>query len=139
MLPPAPIELSLRETNGQLVIQWDPRATAPDSFIEITEAEGRTVLPVPAGSGSATYAARSGDVEVLLSTPERSGRIHWTSARFVPAVPPPLADFHSPEEIREDMDELQSQAAYLRQAIARRQARVQHLTATADRLLQSTP
>jgi hypothetical protein len=133
---PSPIELSLRETNGQLVIQWDRNATTPDAFLEITEAEGRTRLPVPLGSSSVTYAARSGDVEILLSTPTRSGRVHWTSARFVPPViAPPVAEFRTPDEIQEDMDELRSQAAYLRQAIARRQAKVQQLSAAADRLL----
>ncbi|MEO5923398.1 MAG: hypothetical protein ABIR70_06195 [Bryobacteraceae bacterium] len=137
MLPPPPIELSLHETQGQLVIQWDPKAaTSPDAFLEITEAEGRTVLPVAPGSSSATYAARSGDVEILLSTSTRSGRIHWTSARFVPpVVVAPVTEFRSPEEIEEDMVQLQSQAAYLRQAIARRQAKVQQLSAEADRLL----
>lgn len=138
MLPPKPIELALRETNGQLVIQWDPRATAaPGSYLEITEAEGRTVLPVTPGSSSATYSARSGDVEVLLSTETRSGRVHWTSPLFSPPAPfvTPTAEFHSPDQIQEDMAQLESQAAYLRQAIARRRAKVVQLSAEADKLL----
>lgn len=133
-----PIELSLRETNGQLVIQWDPRATASTgSSLEITEAAGRTVLPVAPGSSSATYSARSGDVEILLATDERSGRVHWTSARFSPPVDPAIAEaeFHTPEQIQEDVQQLESQAAYLRQAIARRRTKVQVLTAEADKLL----
>jgi hypothetical protein len=135
LLPLPPIELALREANGQLIIQWDPRSSVPDAYLEITEAEGRRLLPVPPGSASATYAARSGDVEILLSTPSRSGRIHWTSARFVPPVDSMPSEFRTPEEIRDDVDELQSQAAYLRQAIARRRAKVQQLSAEADRLL----
>ncbi len=83
-MPQKPLELSLRETNGQLVIQWDPKAAVSAAYLEITESDGRTVLPVPPGSSSATYAARSGDVEILLSTSTGSGRVHWTSARFEP-------------------------------------------------------
>ncbi len=138
MLPPKPIELALRETNGQLVIQWDPRETAaPGSFLEVTEAEGRTVLPVAPGSSSATYSARSGDVEILLSTETRAGRVHWTSPRFSPPVPfvGATAEFRSPDQIQEDMAQLESQAAYLRQAIARRRAKVVQLSAEADKLL----
>jgi hypothetical protein len=136
MLPPKPIELALRETNGQLVIQWDPHATAaPGSFLEISEAEGRTVLPVAPGSGSATYSARSGDVEILLSTEARSGRVHWTSARFAPALTIATTEFRSPDQIQEDLQQLESQAAYLRQAIARRRAKVVQLSAEADKLL----
>ena len=131
-----PLDVSLRETNGQLVMQWDPEATTTDAFLEITEAEGRTVLQVPPDSSSATYAPRSGDVEVLLSTPTRSGRVHWTSARFVPAQETPRTTaFRTPEQIQEDMDELQSQASYLRQAIARRKTKVAQLSAEADRIL----
>jgi hypothetical protein len=139
LLPQPPIELALREINGQLIIQWDPRATpfAPGSFLEITEAEGRTVLPVASGSSSATYSARSGDVEIRLSTVERSGRVHWTSALFAPPVEPAVAsaEFNNSEQIQEDMAQLESQAAYLRQAIARRQAKVAQLSAEADKLL----
>jgi hypothetical protein len=139
LLPRAPIELALRETNGQLVIQWDSRATTSPtgSFLEITEAEGRTVLPVPPGSSSATYSVRSGDVEIRLFTEERSGRVHWTSARFSPPVEQAAAaaEFHTPAQIQEDMHQLESQAAYLRQAIARRRAKVEQLSAEADKLL----
>ncbi len=138
MMRKPPIELALRETGGQLVIQWDPGATAlPGGLLEITEAEGRTVLPVAPGSGSATYSARSGDVEIRLSTDERSGRVHWTAARFAPPVQQVIAgaEFHTPEEIQEDMAQLENQAAYLRQAIARRRTKVAELSAEADKLL----
>jgi hypothetical protein len=138
MMRTAPIELTLREARGQLVIQWDPSATAlPGGLLEITEAEGRTVLPVAAGSSSATYSARSGDVEIRLSTDERSGRVHWTAARFAPPVEQLVAisEVQTPEQIQEDMAELENQAAFLRQAIARRQAKVAALSAEADKLL----
>ncbi len=139
LYPPhaTPLELSLRETNGQLVIQWDPQAAVTDARLVITEAEGRTILPVPPGSSSATYAAHSGDVDISLSTADRSGRVHWTSARFEPPAIPQTTEFHSPDQIQEDMSQLQSQAAYLRQAIARRQSKVAQLSAEADRLLSS--
>jgi hypothetical protein len=120
------------------VIRWEPlAAAATGSFLEITEAAGRTVFAVSAGSSSATYMAHSGDVEIRLSAGKRSGRVHWTSARFVPPEEPAatLAEFRTQEQIQEDMEQLQSQAAYLRQAIARRQYKVQQLTAAADKLL----
>jgi len=137
LLPQPPLELALRESNGQLVIQWDANATrTPGASLEITEAAGRTVLPVAPGSASATYTARSGDVEIRLSTGQRTGQVHWSSARYVPpVVQNAVAELHTPEQIRENMDELQNQAAYLRQAIARRRAKVEHLSAAADRLL----
>jgi hypothetical protein len=126
----------LRENQGQLVIQWDPRAaTTADAFLEITEAEGRTVFPVTAGSASITYPARSGDVEILLSAGIRSGRIHWTSARFVAPVIATAVLHQTPDELRESVEELQNQAQYLRQSIARRSAKVEQLSAEADRLL----
>jgi len=137
LLPRPPLELSVRETNGQLVIQWDSRAaTAPDGALEITEASGRTVLPVVPGSSSATYAVRSGDVEIRLSSGPRSGRVHWTSARFIePAKQQEVAESRTPDQIREDLDQLQHQAEYLRQSIAHRRAQVQQLAAAADSLL----
>ena len=138
MMPLPPLALGLRETEGQLVIRWEPLAAdATGCYLEITDAGGRTVLPVAAGSSSATYMARSGDVETRLSTGKRSGRVHWTSARFAlpeePAETP--EEFHTQEQIREEMEQLQSQADYLRQAIVRRQYKVQQLTAAADKLL----
>lgn len=135
---PLPIELGLRETRGQLVIQWDPRATlAPGGLLEIIEPGGRSVLPVAPGTSSATYAPRSGDVSILLSTEKRSGRTHWTSPQFAPPTDAPAAptEFRSPEQIQEDMAQLTSQAAYLRQAIARRSAKVAQLSSRADQLL----
>jgi hypothetical protein len=137
LMPRPPLELLLREANGQLVIQWDAReATASDGVLEITEAGARTELPVASGSSSATYAVRSGDVEIRLSSGSRSGRVHWTSARFIePAKQQLVAEDRSPDEIREDLDQLQHQAEYLRQSIAHRRAKVQQLSAAADSLL----
>jgi len=137
LMPRPPLELSLRETNGQLVIQWDAHeATAPDGILEITEAGARTELPVAPGSSSATYAVRSGDVEIRLSSGPRSGRVHWTSARFIePTKQPVVAEDRSPDDIREDLDQLQHQAEYLRQSIAHRRAKVQQLSVAADTLL----
>jgi hypothetical protein len=137
-ITPRPIGLVLHETNGQLVIQWDPRLTAQTgAFLEITEPSIRTVLPIAPGSSSATYSARSGDVEILLATDTRSGRVQWTAPLFTPPVQQSaaLTEFRSPEQIAEDMEQLSSQAAYLRQAIARRSAKVRTLTAEADKLL----
>ena len=132
-----PLELALRETNGQLVVQWDGSATrGPGAQLEITGAEGRTVLPVAPGMASVTYAARSADVEVALYTEDRSGRVHWTSARFLPPVEQAgRGEFQTPEQIREEMEQLQSQAQFLRHSIARRSAKVQQLAAEADKLL----
>jgi hypothetical protein len=139
LLPAAsrPIEIALHETNGQLIIQWDPRITTqPGALLEITDADNRTVLPVAPGGGSATYAAHSGHVEILLSTETRTGRVHWTSPQFTPPVEPgPAAEFHSPDQIQEDMAQLESQAAYLRTALVRRRAKVVQLSAEADKLL----
>jgi len=76
-LPQPPLHLTLQETNGQLVVAWDPHAAPAGGRLEIADRSGRRVLEVPPGSTSTTYAHHNGDVEIRLSTPSGAGSVFW--------------------------------------------------------------
>jgi len=77
LLPQPPLHLTLRETNGQLVVEWDPQAAQAGGRLEIADRSGRNVLVVPPGSTSTTYAHHNGDVEIRLSTTGGTGTVLW--------------------------------------------------------------
>jgi hypothetical protein len=77
LLPRPRLEVRLRETEGQLVVEWSRSAALAGGHLEIADRSGRTVLLVPPGSTSTTYAHHNADVEVLLSTNEGTGRALW--------------------------------------------------------------
>ena len=81
VLPQPRLHLDLRETDGQLVIGWD-RQSQTGGRLEIVDRTGRTVLAVPPGSTSTTYAHHSSDVEVRLSSGTRTGHALWTAPRI---------------------------------------------------------
>jgi hypothetical protein len=78
-----PVELSLREWNGQLVIRWDTTVVSErGARLEINDAGNRTVLHVSRETSGATYTLHSGDVEVRLDAERRSGIARWGSGKW---------------------------------------------------------
>jgi hypothetical protein len=76
-----PLELSLRETQGQLVVSWDPAALPTGGHLEISEGDLRKVVQLAAHDAGVTYIAESGDVEIRLKAGKRAGAVHWRSSR----------------------------------------------------------
>ncbi|MEI9812762.1 MAG: hypothetical protein WDO18_08855 [Acidobacteriota bacterium] len=77
-----PIEMSLRETNGQLLIAWDPKMLPDGGHLNISEGDMQTSLPLGKYGSGITYMAQSGDVEIRLTAGQRTGAVHWRSARY---------------------------------------------------------
>ncbi|MFM2124233.1 MAG: hypothetical protein RL328_684 [Acidobacteriota bacterium] len=75
------LDLSMREANGQLVMSWDPQALDAGGRLEIDDGQERTVIALAAYVSGVTYEARSGDVDVRLTTPTHSGVVRWKSGR----------------------------------------------------------
>lgn len=135
LLPQPPIELSLHEVSGQLVIAWNPRAVQRGGRLEIVDQGKRTVLPVSRGSSSATYAMAGGDVEVRLATDRNEGAARWSRARFVrPTAPVPSQT--AAGDVAEEVAALEREARRLRESIAGRAARVEELTRQAGEILK---
>ena len=82
LLPQAPLHLELRETDGQLVVEWDRRVAQAGGRLEIADRTGRSILVVAPGSTSTTYAHHNGDVDVHLSTAEGAGTARWKAPRI---------------------------------------------------------
>ena len=82
LLPQPRLHVDLRETDGQLVIGWDRQAMPTGGRLEIFDRTGRTILVVPPGSTSTTYAHHSSDVEVRLSSGARTGHALWKAPRI---------------------------------------------------------
>lgn len=83
LAPKPPLQLTMQEVDGQLVIHWDKRiVTERGARLEIEDAGTHTVLHVTPGTSSLTYALRSGDIEVRLSAEARRGTARWTSGKW---------------------------------------------------------
>lgn len=81
-MPTLPLEISLRESNGQLIIGWDRRLTADGGRLEISEGDTRSSFPLANDSSSATYLPKTGNVEVRLQSGDRMGTARWRTARY---------------------------------------------------------
>lgn len=81
-MPLPPLNVTVQESNGQLVIGWDRSAVAGGGYLEIAEGEIRSVLSVGKDSTSALYSPTTGDVEVRLKAGGRTGMAHWKAARY---------------------------------------------------------
>ncbi|MEO8096785.1 MAG: hypothetical protein ABI811_03735 [Acidobacteriota bacterium] len=135
-LPKPPLELSLKETQGQLLIAWDPRSVSTSGRLEIDDRGARRILLFPPGVGSATYGLQSGDVEVRISTDTRSGVARWTSAKFItPLDRAIMAPTSTPRGIALDIDALRKEAKTLRRSIVRSREKVKELSLVADKML----
>lgn len=75
------VEMNVHESNGQLVMRWDPQALRSGGRLEIEDGKQRVVLALAAYVGEVTYATGSSDVDVRLTTPTRSSVVHWKSGR----------------------------------------------------------
>lgn len=76
-----PIEVSARESNGQLVIAWDPNALPHGGHLTIAEGDLHTSIPLAAHGSGITYLPESSDVQVRLTAGDRAGAVHWRSSR----------------------------------------------------------
>jgi hypothetical protein len=75
-----PIEMSVRENNGQLVIGWDPNALSQGGHVNISEGDIQTSISLAAFGSGITYLPQTSDVEVRLSAGGRAGALHWRSS-----------------------------------------------------------
>lgn len=87
LLPRSRIALSLREEAGQLVVGWNPKATADSSRLEIQDGGERTILMLEPNTSSVAYRLQTSEAEVRLSTENRTGGSRWEAARFVTKTP----------------------------------------------------
>ncbi len=78
-----PIEMTVREKDGQLVIAWDPSALSQGGRLNISEGDMLTSIPLAAYGGGITYLTQARDVEVRLTAGSRAGTLHWRSSRPV--------------------------------------------------------
>jgi hypothetical protein len=76
------LSLSLREANGQLVLEWDRSAAANGAHLEISEGEIRSVITLASDSTSATYLPKTRNVEFELKAGGRSGRAQWKAPKY---------------------------------------------------------
>jgi hypothetical protein len=84
MIVEPPIELSVVEKEGQLLITWNREARAEGGRIEITDGGFHKIFTVRAGQWSATYTPVSRDVQIRLSPPGRmlfgqAGLVHFAA------------------------------------------------------------
>ncbi len=76
-----PIEMSVHESNGQLMIAWDPAILAQGGHLRISEGDIQTSILLAAFGSGITYLAQTDDVEVRLTAGGRAGALHWRSSR----------------------------------------------------------
>jgi hypothetical protein len=75
------LDVSVRESNGQLVMHWDPQALASGGRLEIQDGQARTVIALAAYVSGVTYETQTNDVDLRLTTPTRAGVVRWKSSR----------------------------------------------------------
>jgi hypothetical protein len=80
------LDVAVRESSGQLVMSWDPQALDAGGRLEIDDGQERTVIALAAYVGGVTYEARSGDIDVRLTTPTRTSVVRWKSGRALAAL-----------------------------------------------------
>lgn len=135
----APLELTVNEAGGQIVINWDPRVTQEGGRLEIVDQGEQSIIQIPADAASATYAYRGNEVELRLSAGTRAGMARWGGTRFVTAGAGPglHGSLSAPiEQAREQIQELEAQVAELRESLGQRQARLAQLTRQRDDLVE---
>jgi hypothetical protein len=95
----APLDLRVREHDGQLVISWNPRSKVDGGRLEIYDGATRALTMIQRGQTSATYAAKSPDVGVTLRRDPDRGPERPESVRYVahPVVLAPVPQ--APEEV----------------------------------------
>lgn len=81
-MPLLPLDVTVRESNGQLIIGWDRGAAANGGYLEITEGDVQSVISLAKDSTSASYLPKTGDVDVRLKAGTRVGTVHWKAARY---------------------------------------------------------
>ena len=139
MIRQAPLDVTVNEAGGQIVVNWDPRVTQEGGRLEIVDQGEQQVIQIPADAASATYAYRGNEVEVRLSAGTRAGVARWGGTRFITSSAGPglHALLSAPvEEAREQIQELEAQVAELRESLGKRQARVAQLTRQRDELVE---
>ena len=75
------LDVSVHESDGQLVMHWDPQALDAGGRLEIEDGKQRTVIALAAYVGGVTYQLQTGDVDLRLTTPTRSSVVRWKSGR----------------------------------------------------------
>ena len=137
MLPRLPIALSLREEAGQVVIGWNASALTEGGRLEILDGGERTILMLEPNTSSASYRLQSSDVEVRLSTENRTGGARWEAARFVAKAP--RGSRSASFALQERIGQLAREAETLRHALAEGQARTKALAAKLEALTAPRP
>lgn len=135
-IPKPPVELSIEDAGGQLLIGWDAAAAAQGARLDISDQGMRTSLFVFPNTSGATYQHRSSEVEVRITSGSRVGVARWSSTRALAQVPP-VQPAPPPEVkvLRTKIDQLEQRASQLSQSIRERRARVEDLTAQTRQLL----
>lgn len=81
-MPLLPLDVTVRESNGQLIIGWDADVAASGGYLEITEGDVQSVISLTKDSTSASYSPKTGEVDVRLKAGARVGAAHWKAARY---------------------------------------------------------
>lgn len=133
LLPDPPLEISVREVAGQLLIGWNQEAVGRGGRLEIEEKGSRQIIELARGSVGATYAIHGADVEIRLATEKGMGSARWTTTRLAPQS---AAEGPSPAEtLRQQVRALEREASDLRRSIQARSAQIEELAEQARAVL----
>lgn len=106
-----PLGLSVRAEAGQLRIAWNPALARKRGRLEIVDGTQYTTLPLSKTLANATYAPRTGDVEVRLVLEDGRSTPRSEVERVVTPEPKPSPEI---ERTRAQIATLEAEAAALR-------------------------
>ena len=79
-----PLDLELRERDGQILISWNREASvAGSATLEVRDGQERRNIAIQRGQATVTVERRSGDVEVILTVKGKSPEPRAESIRFL--------------------------------------------------------
>ena len=131
---PAPFHLEGRERGTQVVLSWNPRADIEGAQLEFLEGGQRTVAALQPRQSSATYAGHGRDIRITLRG--RSGPAEGLTVRIPEADGVEVKPAES--GARDAVAGLEGEAENLRQSLLAKQARIQALSRSLERIL-ATP
>lgn len=134
-LPARPIELTVEEMAGQLVIEWDAASLRKGGKLEISERGATTSVDIAPGATGATYAYYGGEVQVRVASGNQSGNTSWAGTRFVTPAPPSMQEAG---RLRQQVENLREEVAELQATADASAQRMEHLKRTTEALLPRT-
>ena len=139
---PDPIFLSVTEREGQLLIEWNPASKPVTSAVRgsLAIVDGKQTRTVPLSlvdlaRGNFSYQRDTGDIEVRMTVESKSGEKVEEASRFLGSAPV-KADADEIKTLQQQRDDLEAEAARLKQENAAQAERIRQLEVTL-RILQT--